>query len=76
MDGFPCVLLQADGGVGSGPSFCNWMFQEERTVQVTEKGDSEVGGICCRDIENYLGQKRVKINLTSFKCAGSRVLAE
>lgn len=45
-------------------------------MQVTEKGDSEVGGICCRDIENYLGQKRVKINLTSFKCAGSRVLAE
>lgn len=58
MDGLPCVLLQADGGVGSGPSFCNWMFQGERTVQVTEKGDGKVGGICCRDIEKLFGTKK------------------
>ena len=46
-------------------------------MQVTEREDSKVGGICCRNVLKFLGEKRLsKIILTSFKCACSRVLAE
>lgn len=46
-------------------------------MQVTEKEDSKVGGICCRHVLKLFGEERLsKIILTSFKCACSRMLAE
>lgn len=54
-----CFAL-GDGGVGARPSFCNWVSQEETTVQLTEKEKNEVVGIgLWQSCKIFIGEKRL-----------------